>query len=372
VSTTTKKTSSKTSKTLSPADAIEAKEEALLADAERIQDDIEKAQTAAEDAESAQYEAEAVVSSMKSAFARGDASTTAQEYAAALAGMERAELLAKGCKSQADRLARTAPNFSKRLANIVAPVIARCLPGVECVGTMVEPDAPSDTDGLPFVAVVERESKVNRNGALSGVVEVLYFRTDIHRQVESRAVETAFADAGFGLSSVAGGGSVSRGPVRIDRLRLVVAHAFEATPTVSGEPTEADAKRVGVGLAARFIQEAPLDASIGSALRAEQDGVSGKGLHAKVSEANVESLGKEDGVRRHALTVGCEWNSTRYALDWPFEPQEQAQMLRRIEDEYLGMFLPGVGVVEDVKPYAPDTRHGRSFGLRLTVAARDA
>ena len=369
-------TATKNTKPATPAEQIKAKEAETLARVDAAREAAYQAEERAEDAQTEAYQAEAKADGIRAAFGRGEADISAEEFAAALANVERSQLLASGTKRQAERLKKTIPHISKRLAEAVAPVVGRTLPGVPVVATFTKPDNPSTVDGLPLLVVVEREC-ANKGGALSGVVELHYFRTAVHVQPHPRDIETAFMEQGFGLRSVNGMGHLTIGDVRVDMLRLDVGYAFASAPVVGTKVTEKTVDLLARGVATTFIQNAPLPAGTESVIQRSDDGreLYGKGLAVRALGGQFEKLpDSTDGVRRHVIEVAFDWRSTRIGNYGQLSHSQVTETIQSIEDTYAGRLIPNAGTVEKVERFVPARARVEgveAYGFRFTVASRE-
>jgi hypothetical protein len=379
VATATKKT-----QPASLAEQIKAEEADILASVDAAREAAYQAEERAEDAQTEAYQAEAKADGIRAAFGRGEAEISAEEFAVALANVERSQLLATGTKRQAERLKKAVPHVSKRLAGAVAPVVGRALPGVSVVATFTKPDKPSTVEGLPLLVVVERDC-ASKGGALSGTVELHYFRTPLHVQSHPRDIETAFMEQGFSLRTISSLGHLSIGDARVDMLRLDVGHAFEAAPVVGVKVTDKTADLLARGVAATFIQKAPLPAATDAVIHRSDDGreVYGKGLAIRILGGRFKELpASSDGIRRHVVEVAFDWRFTRVGNFGQLSHSQIRETLQAVEDTYAGRLIPNAGTVEKIERFAPEvgdkatqTRAHvegvEAYGFRFTVASRE-
>ncbi|MCG3039283.1 hypothetical protein L7D48_01635 [Streptomyces sp. S1A] len=378
-------TATKKTNPTSLAEQIRAKESETLASINAAREAAEQAEERAEETQTEAHQAEAKADNLRAAFGRGEAEASAEEFAAALANVERTSLLAEGTKRKADQLKRAVPHVGKRLAEVVAPIVGRTLPGVPVVATFTKPDAPSSVEGLPLLAVVEQVCTANKSGALSGTVELHYFRTAVHVQPDPRNVETAFMEQGFGLRSITGLGHRSIGDVRVDILRLDVAYAYEAAPVIAARVDEKAAEFIARGVASTFIMNAPIPAAADAMIQRSDDGreLYGKGLAVRILGGRVEKVpAASDGVRRHVVDVAFEWRFTRIGNVGRLNHSDITKTLQAVEESYAGQLIPNAGVIEKVERFVPEaddkatqtrahTEGVTAHGFRFVVASRE-
>lgn len=359
------------------AEGIAEAEAAILAKLPELQTAAEVARALAEQRATEAEGADAEVSAIRAAFSRGVADVTAEEFAAALAGVERAELLVKGSKAQADRATKAVPLSSKALATVVADAVREALPGVQVVPTFAKPHHPEGTDGLPVAFVVSKSEIRTGTGQIKGDVEVIYYRTELFTPLDPRKVDQAFTVRGWS-SREPRPSHMNRGLQRVDTLHITDIRAHDSAPVIRGKIETRQVDQLGRSIAYGFINAAPVMTGAASTISPLDTGkgVIGKGLTAEVTDARCKEQAPDtEGVRRIVAEVGIKWRCTRIGIV-PFAgPSEYARTMRAIEATYAGRLIPGMGTVEKVEPYAPETQREHDmqvFGYRFVIASREA
>jgi hypothetical protein len=134
--------------------------------------------------------AEASVKAIHAAWDAGDDTHPAEAEVHALAAVTRATRLLAAAKAEEQRARAALVNTDVRLAEALAPFVTAVLR----VAPTVQALRPTDMAGdlLSCVIVQERATTVDpRTGRLSGAVEVIFSRGELHREAEASAFEAA-------------------------------------------------------------------------------------------------------------------------------------------------------------------------------------
>lgn len=272
-----------------------------------------------------------------------DESVSAADLRDGKAEAERLALLAEGAERKAKRLSQNIPSADKSVAEIVAPVVAEMLPGIEVLASF---DPKFEPPVLPCAVILQQEpSAKGRGGLISATVSVNLYRTQIHARLDAQALELALHDAGVstngrGLHSVSS--SKLSGGVLRDSVNVSISGAPEVPVLSSMKHVDTYAREVAADMARRLVEQV-------SGFHAESVGkgmfkVLGYYARPSTSECRLVSVGSPDvnGVSRllvqAAIVHGADGlgdNLRRYSLADP----------EALRDAYAGKALPGFGRV---------------------------
>jgi hypothetical protein len=277
----------------------------------------------------------------------------------------------------AERKAKAALlNTDVSLADALAPLIGDVLR----IAPSVQAYRPTETASeLPSaVAVQTAPTKVDpRSGALSGTVEVIFTRNELHREADAAAFEDAAADHDVKL--MADAHTVQAGDIFTDVVRLRVTSLFPEVPAIiaTADPITA-ATKLGNAVANLAAQQCkykisgplrPLDSGTRSTLSLDV-------AQPRVVSDRVHQGGSKPGEqdRRH-LVVEVEVSGTPKTAEMrgngvePWPMRRATELLTRCVDAQQGQVVEGLGrvvsaAVVDTAPVGDD-RFGRAAGIAV-------
>jgi hypothetical protein len=321
-----------------------------------------------------QEQAEREAESLRNRLSAGDDSVTAEELNRADREVERTALLAKAAKREMQRAERTKP-FAPDLAEMLAPSLSEAL-GVPVHVCETFPSELPDSDSLPVAYV--RQPKASKHdaieGTVAGEVEVAFYRTKLHREVRTDAMEAKLAHAQAFARVDNLGEYAESGDVVSDRVHVEVGSAFLAEPAL-GEPQSWRVGRFAQTVASEAAQDRFLsrtEAGVrtdgsgdASALLSSIRGYVDSHRLANVQEAN----GKRTTEVEVSFTVGAVGPR---AGDWTGEAL--TSQAREAVEKQAGRAAAGLGRIESATVTSIDmeARRARKVVARFTFSSRTA
>jgi hypothetical protein len=277
----------------------------------------------------------------------------------------------------AERKAKAALlNTDVSLAEALAPLIGHVLRIAPSVQAYRPTEAASELPSA--VAVQTAPTKVDpRSGALSGTVEVIFTRNELHRGADAAAFEDAAADHDVKL--MADAHTVQAGDTFTDVVRLRVTSLFPEVPAiiVAADPVTA-AMKLGYAVENLAAQQCkykisgslqPLDSGARSALSLDV-------AQPRIVSDRVHQGGSQPGEqdRRH-LVVEVEVSGTPKTAEMrandlePWTIGRATELLTRCVDQQQGQVVEGLGRVvgadvADTSPVIAD-ESGRAVGIAV-------
>ncbi|MET7312621.1 hypothetical protein ABZS68_37770 [Streptomyces sp. NPDC005571] len=325
-----------------------------------------KAQTAelarlAEQVEDFQIEAEqasAKLNRMRRTFGQGDATATAEEFAAAFHGVERAELLATGVTRKVAELRKKPPVTDKRVAELAARLVNMNHVS-EVTPTFVKPPVPADL-AKPVIYVVQTSPTVDRGGQLSADVEFVQYRPEGFIALDANAINEirqAVHREGWSIRDIDGSSHYGMDTVRAKGL-----HVREGIPVITKEPGEVEV-RAAASIAGGYISSSM---RVGGALGDKS------ALRMTPTKKRYKATTGEDGIRRTVIEV-------EYDVQSKVVSTESGLLYQAMHDgvpAMVGAFVQGVGVIEEAEQVHAIANQGADFratggalSLRLVIVS---
>lgn len=162
--------------------------------------------------------------------AGSDDGITGSNLASADAAVEVAELRFSGAVRSRQRAERALVNTETILADAVAPAVQQAVKVPVTVLTTRPTEAPVD---LPAAYLVQPKASTadTIEGYVSGALDVVFYRTEVHREISAEAIESS-ADAQRIRLSARHHGSRDDGGVIVETVRLDVRIAYAPVPAI--------------------------------------------------------------------------------------------------------------------------------------------
>ena len=287
---------------------------ALAAEAERetrsasVREALTEATQEKQSAANALAAAEVRVQSIRDRLFAGDGSATA-DLQAAKVEVEAAETLSAGADARlrSAEIAASSMNTDTTLAVVVALVIDEALPGVEVIPVSAVPT--STPPSLPVAYVVQSKATTLNTieGSISGGVQVKYVRQPIHRELDTRTIEsTARAHK---VRGKVGSAVSSGGQVVTDTVQMTVSSAWAPIPTIRGgaiKPFRLSTFAHGLEADVREAFASSADPRRGVTFGSGNANARIAQVDVNAGRATLQELGTDNGVRRIAVTVGVQ------------------------------------------------------------------
>jgi hypothetical protein len=321
--------------------------------------DHDSAKAAHVKATSERTAAAADVQRVERAVFEGTPPVTEDDYETAIRRERFTNLAMKGTAQRLAAAERAVLSTDTSLAEAVVPFVESVLPGVTPVAVPFRPTTPPTT--LPAAVITQSKPSRHdrRSGSLAGEVEVRYFRTRQHREIEAGDFEREAEQRAHAVSlTSATGYSESANDLYVDVIRLAVLGCLPDLPEVSISDALAVGQELGDEVAFRVrqattykVDHLPLTAS-DTGLRT--------GVQATASSPAVLSDVREGDVRR--LTVEVVVTVSSHSTD----------PVARAVNGLSGARLPKAGKIEEVVIVATggkDDEYGRPSYRTATVRA---
>lgn len=325
--------------------------EAQTADMARLVGQVEEFQTEAE-------QASAKLNGMRRAFGQGDATATAEEFAAAFHGVERAELLATGTARKLTELRKKPMVTDKRVAELAARLV-KMNHVSEVIPTLVKPPVPADLT-KPVIYVVQTSPTVDRGGQLSADVEFVQHRPEGFIPLDANAINEirqAVHREGWNVGNIDGSSHYGTDTVRVQRLS-----AREGIPVITKEPG-AHEVNMAASIAGGYIS---------SSMRVSGALGDKSALRMTPTKTKHKATTGEDGIRRTVIEV-------EYDVQSKVISTESGLLYQAMHDgvpAMVGAFIQGVGVIEEAKQVHATANQGADFratggalSLRLVIVS---
>lgn len=309
----------------------------------------------------------------------GDDSVTSQDVALASAEIDRATRLLSAAEAQAEQARRARINTSKDLAEALAPVVSDLLLGLPVACAFARPTSvPSALPTALLVQSVEAEANV-KTGTVKGAVDLLLYRSPMHRALNAAEVKRALAVAGIEARAELRS-TTDHGDTYADAVHVaVLSGAAAAVPVLAGAPTVGALQRLGWQVADTIGQGTRRYTPLGSdSLPTTFGAHSTYSYPVKVSTGTPAVIGDStgsDGSRSITVEVLAE---ARIDKGSSF-PDLLAQVTEAMRAQ-VGAFALGLGRVAAVdvegseslprEDRDDDRRHGIAVRARFVLASR--
>lgn len=324
--------------------------------------------------------AELKVADIEASWASGDDTPTANDYAVATAEVTKAQALAKAAESALAKATRATPSTDTALAQALVPVVESALPGVPVVATFVNIEEAPELAETPVAVIVQSGAVENNDGVLSGKVGVLYFRTEVQRELSRKALQSAAEDLGLRCTAHVGAPQSKGNGVLLDRATLPVAHAVPTMPTIRKVKTSNLTRLLTdltSGLAATGSRGGPVrfDAANKSY---RSDTLTVEAVSAHIDSERVDERLRTLGVK---LIAGYSSHTnktkrTSNALDAMLGIGKGgvSDGIERVVSDFEGRFLPGLGRVTaaEVIRHARSDHGAHALTVGLTIESATA
>lgn len=325
--------------------------EAQTAELARLAEQVEDFQTEAE-------QASAKLNGMRRAFGQGDATATAEEFAAAFHSVERAELLATGVTRKVAELRKKPPVTDKRVAELAARLVNMNHVS-EVIPTFVKPPVPADLT-KPVIYVVQTSPTLSHGGQLSADVEFVQYRPEGFIPLDANAINEirrAVHREGWSVRDIDGSSQYGSDTVRAKGL-----YVREGIPVIAEEPGAHEVHRA-VSTAGGYISSSM---RVGGALGDKS------ALRMTPTKKKYKATTGEDGIRRTVIEV-------EYDVQSKVISTEGGLLYQAMHDgvpAMVGAFVQGVGVIEEAKQLHATASQGADFratggalSLRLVIVS---
>ncbi|WP_017570157.1 hypothetical protein [Nocardiopsis halotolerans] len=357
-----------TKKNPTPAEIIKAAEADILSRADEYAKGVADSRALAAERKQGADEAEAAYAALLTKLQNGDDSVSALDLVTSEKEVFRSDLLAKAAQTKAVRVAKATPNYDKRVAETIAEAVAEALPGIAVVPTFVHPDLPKDTNGLPVAFILQKGATTNNGGALSGDLELHYYRLPIHREFDPSRLTSAFDKRNW-MVKVQTSQTHVKGEVEYDHVRFAVRSVYDEVPVIDHDAKELEISSAVQGIAQRF---------------ALATGATSEGVHVKSepkpgqynlgnffvqwAEPKV-SVKTVSGNRHTELEVGLFYGTHFVdSSSLGYTPQGIVNAIKAVKKHYDGRFIPGFGVVTAIESVA--TEGNQRTGFKLTAVSK--
>lgn len=266
-----------------------------------------------------------------------DGTLTEGEYFSTRGRLDYAELQIEGLQAAVKRAERRLITDDISLAESVAVAVRDAVRGVDVLAVN---EIPADPPALPVLFVVQTEDSKppkSRDGRITGTVELVYVRAEVHREIDTVAIADALRDNGVSFPdhtrdplrsrSTSNGGNLE------DRITVDVRSAWPVGVPTVGKPGSAhNVRHVGSALASRVV-------------RAMQRPTQPTPSVAANSRAEIASS-TDDADGLHRLTV--EAVVTADNQDGAYTSRDFRERLSEIVEALPGEPFSGLGRVESV------------------------
>lgn len=179
------------------------------------------------------------------AWNTGDDTHTAADLTHAQAEHARLEALADAATVKVERLRNSQINLDLAVAHAMAPVIKK-ITKYRVPVTVRAGRPPQNTDGhpIPQIVLTQAAPPTNRDGSLSGEIELTYLRDDLMSPFPLRDLED-FAQAhqtGLEVRTQRIGNGSGPSGATMDWAKIGIGWAFPETPVITDDPTAATVK----------------------------------------------------------------------------------------------------------------------------------
>jgi hypothetical protein len=198
-------------------------------------------------------DAKLFLAEINASFDRLDDTYTAADHAEAVSAIERTERRHRGAQKAREAAQKTVRSADLTVAQVVCDVARKALPDVAVYASTVTPSQPPKPSELPCVVVVQHEDPTHHgDGTFTGKAEVIYYRSDLHRELNIRAFEDAADHLCVPLEAL---DAVVKTSSHGDALRVKLRGAHSGAPyipVIDWARRNALGSRVAVDLASRL------------------------------------------------------------------------------------------------------------------------
>jgi len=294
-------------------------------------------------------EADLGIDEITDSWHNGHAEASAEDFSLATIEFKRATALYEAAQRSAQAIEKSIVNVDTSLAEIVKPWIAAALPGVPVTSTFLMP--PKGKPSILPVAFVVQTAKAKKNGGgvVSGLVEAVYVRSPLHREIDTAAIVHAASLEGCQIE--AGVTSRSEGDYMRDTARITVRYGHAPSPVIKEAPSEAIAGRLAQSMAlalagtTKTAQDGPLQMLRGGGYQGVAVTVKPNG--GKIVKDETDSMGSRQTDVQVSLTY---WLSHDRELS-----QSMDTKLRRLLEDYADTFTQGLGQCQSAKTVHADS-----------------
>lgn len=356
-----------TKKNQTPAEIIRTAEADILANADEYAKGVADSRALAAERKQGADEAEAAYAALLTKLQNGDDSVSALDLVTSEKEVFRSDLLAKAAETNAVRVAKATPNYDKRVAETIREAVADALPGIAVVPTFVQPRIPESTNGLPVAFILQKETTTNNGGALSGDLELHYYRLPIHREFDPSRLTSAFDKRNW-MVRVQTSQTHVKGEVEYDHVRFAVRGVHDEVPVINQDATRVEINSAVQDIAQRFA----LATGAGQGAHVKNEPKPGQynlgNFFVQWAEPKV-SVKTVSGNRHTELEVGLFYgthyvNTSRLG----YTPQSIAEAIKAVKKYYDGRFIPGFGVVSAIESVAAEGN--QRTGFKLTAVSK--
>ena len=195
--------------------------------------------------------AETALAKIEAEWADGIDTTSALDFAVANAEVLRATSLCEVADLAVVRTDAARTSVDVSLAELVKPFVEAALPGVPVSACFLRPSGKPDS--LPAAYILQSSLPEIVDGHSTGSVEIHYFRTKLHAELDGVAVQEAgdFFAPGMRLS-VGAPYSRTEGGCLVDVAKVRLQYDAPRIPVTPSEPTEALANKASAAFAQAF------------------------------------------------------------------------------------------------------------------------
>jgi len=299
----------------------------------------------------------------------GDETASAEDFSLAQIEHKRATALYQAAQRSAQAIASSVIHTSTELAAVVAPYVRATYPDYGDVRvSFLHPTSPMPNPDHPYITVVQSQPvKTGRGGAMSGVLDIVFTRKEMHRELDPRKIELAALKDGISLSITSH--TRAQGDHVVDILHCVANSAHAAVPVIYINPSKAMAGQFAQGLARALCQATR--STTDPAIQMLQGGgyrsavVSVEATNGAILHNDTDASGK----RLTTVEASLKWASERGVR----KPEHTIDTyLRRIVSDQAGIFAEGLGVVTEAKIESmefPNPLGESSAVVRVTFAS---
>lgn len=312
-------------------------------------------------------EAELGIDDITDSWDEGDETASAADFSLAQVEHIRAKALHEAAIRSAQAIEKSIISTDKTLAAIVAPYVASSHPDYGTVGvSFLLPKGMPDPN-RPYATVVQSSPvKSEQGGAISGMVDVVFIRKAMHRELDTQKIEAAALCDGISLSITSA--TRSESDYMVDTLHVLANSAHAACPVININPSPAMANRFAQGLA--YALCLATKSMTDSSLQMVQGGAYSS------ATATVEALNGSI-VNNDLNPNGKRFTECEASLKWstPNDRKPQRPLdarLRQLVADQVGIFAPGLGVVTEAKVTScgfPNPLGFTEATVRLTFAS---
>jgi len=276
----------------------------------------------------------------------GDETASAADFSLAQIEFKRATALYEAAQRSAQAIEKSVINTDTTLAAVVAPYVKMTHHDYGDVGVsfLFPKDMPDPNH--PYVTVVQSQPvKTGHGGSMSGVLDIVFTRREMHRELDPRKIELAALKNGVSLSITSR--TRVEGDHVVDLLHVIANSAHAAVPVIYINPSKAMAGRFAQGLACALCQATR--STTDPAIQMLQGGgyrsavVSVEATNGAILHNDTDASGK----RLTTVEASLKWVSDAGCVRKPQHPIDT--YLRRIVSDQAGIFAEGLGVVIDAK-----------------------